>query len=99
MKKNFYDAHLKGHPYSQCGVVIDKIHGAIHFYSYNTRVISITADGWMICTGTYTATTRKQIGWFLREYAPTMNYYNAKQIYHDNMMINVHTGEVLPLLI
>lgn len=85
---------LKNHPYAQC-YVLAMNGGTIHFFSYKTRVITITPDGWLCCTGLYSATTRKQIGWFLKEYAPMINYHMVKQVYNDAMMINIHTGEVL----
>lgn len=34
----------------------------------------------MECTGTYSATTRKQMAWFLKEYAPDLTYYDMKAI-------------------
>ena len=87
------DAKLKEMPYAQCGVRFDT-HGGIEFVSYSTTVIEIDPLGWMTCTGTYSQTTRKQIGKFLREYAPKMSYHDAKRCYEDNVTINVHTGEV-----
>lgn len=72
---------LKNHQYAQCRVIIDGEN--IDFISYATRVISIRfRDGQRMieCTGTYSATTRKQIGWFCREYLPTLGYYSMKAI-------------------
>lgn len=85
---------LKNHPYAQC-YVLTMDYGTIHFFSYKTRVITITPDGWLCCTGLYSATTRKQIGWFLKEYAPMLTYHVVKQVCNDDMMINIHTGEVI----
>ena len=78
MTTMYFDAVLKDHPSSQCGVIFDN--GVVHFYSYSTRVISIYPNGEMECTGTYSQTTRKQIGWFLKEYAPHLSYYDMKAI-------------------
>lgn len=64
--------------------------------SYHTKVL-IIKDGVLFCTGLYSATTRRHIGWFLSEYLPTFNYYDIKKLYLDNMAINIYTGEVLPL--
>lgn len=72
---------LNNHASAQCHVVIDK--EGIHFISYTTRVISIVrkaGERLVECTGTYSATTRKQIGWFLKEYAPDLSYYDMKAI-------------------
>lgn len=85
---------LKNHPCAQCCAFVLN-DGSIHFFSYRTLVITISPDGWLCCTGLYSATTRKQIGWFLKEYAPMITYHMVKQVYNDAMMINIHTGEVL----
>ena len=90
------DRKLSKMPYAQCGVRFDT-HGCIEFVSYSITVIEIDPLGWMTCTGTYSQTTRKQIGKFLSEYAPKMSYYDAKRCYEKNMAINIHTGEVKSL--
>ena len=87
---------LTDHRYSQCHVEIAP-DGGVSFFSYVTLVCHIDAEGWLECTGTYSQTTRKQIGWFLKEYAPAMNYQMVKQAYQDEMAININTGEVVPL--
>ena len=92
-----YDRALREMPYAQCGVNFTD-DGHIVFISYTTPVIYIDHEGWLICTGTYSATTRKQIGRFLREYAPLMNYQMVKKAYEDEMTINIHTGEIKPLI-
>lgn len=77
MKKN-----LVNHPYAEC-YVKEYENGDIDFISYVTRVISIVVKNgkrMIECTGTYSPTTRKQIGWFLREYAPDLNYHQIKAI-------------------
>lgn len=70
--------NLKDHASAQCHVRIWD-NGDIDFISYVTRVISIHGDK-IECTGTYSRTTAKQIGWFLREYMPNLNYYDMKKI-------------------
>ena len=84
---------LTDHPYSQCYVSIDHKVG-IHFYSYRTLVITIDNDGWLTCYGLYSATTRKQIGWFMREYCHPLTFHDAKRCYCEDMQINIHTGEI-----
>lgn len=72
---------LKNHPYSQCYVEVEN--GTTCFVSYSTAVIFITNEGgkrYVECTGTYSATTRKQIGYFLKEYAPDLIYQDMKKI-------------------
>ena len=85
---------LNDHRYSQCHVEITTA-GDINFFSYATLVCRIE-EGWLSCTGLYSMTTRKQIGWFLKEYAPDMTFQMVKQCFEDSMMINIHTGEVVP---
>ena len=90
------DARLKNMPNAQCGVIRSG-DGSIHFISYTTRVITIDAQGWLECTGTYSPTTRKQIGRFLSEYAPNLCYYDAKYCYEHNVRMNINTGEIVDL--
>lgn len=92
----YYDRALREMPCAQCGVNFTD-DGHTVFISYTTPVIYIDRDGWLICTGTYSATTRKQIGRFLREYAPLMTYQMVKKVYEDEMTINIHTGEIRAL--
>lgn len=85
-------------PYAQAHVEIDAA-GNIHLISYVTLVCTITADGWLTCTGTYSRTTLKHIGAFMREYVQWPNgecgdAYTAKQCYEGNYRMNVYTGEV-----
>ena len=84
---------LKNHPYANCSfrVLND---GSVVFTSYNTDVIYIDKGGWLHISGLYSATTRKQIGYFLKEYIPQLNYYDIKWLYYSKHMINIHTGEV-----
>ena len=83
---------LKNHPYAQC-LVREQIDGSVVFISYNTDVIYIDKDGWLYVTGLYSATTRKQIGWFLNEYVPALTYQDIKSLYYNNCALNIHTGE------
>lgn len=87
---------LKYMPTATAGINL-YMNGQVELMSYETSVISIDADGWLTCTGTYSATTRKHIGAFLKEWAPLLSYYDAKTAYEDNHKVNTHTGEVLPL--
>lgn len=77
-----YTKNLREHSYAQCYVRIYQ-NGDIDFISYTTRVISVRmvkGVRMIECTGTYSPTTRKQIGWFLREYAPNLCYHDMKNI-------------------
>ena len=83
---------LANHLYAQCSVRVSN--GCTIFTSYDTDVIYIDKDGWLCVTGLYSATTRKQIGYFLKEYVPQLNYYDIKSLYWSDRMLNIHTGEL-----
>lgn len=80
-----------GHKYAQTHV-INYEDGTVVMMSYTTPVILISADGWLKVNGLYSRTTIKHIGWFMRERG--LSYQLAKQLYNDNMQMNIHTGEV-----
>ena len=84
---------LKNHPYAQCSVRV-LLDGSIVFTSYNTDVIYIDKDGWLYVSGLYSATTRKQIGYFLKEYVPALSYQDIKMIYCKNLSLNIYTGQL-----
>lgn len=86
---------LKYCPYGQAYAVIDE-NGAISLVSYTTTVIVIDPQGWLTCSGTYSRTTIKHIGAFMREYT-NLSYHDAKRAYTDNHTINIYTGEIVPL--
>ena len=92
-KTVFVDKKLKYQPYAQAGVRKYE-NGTIQLISYVTTVCETSSDGWLSCTGTYSQTTRTHIGSFLKEYAPTFNYYTAKRIYENDERINIYTGEI-----
>lgn len=84
--------NLKSMPYAQATVIITD---EIVLRSYQTDVIIVTADGWLVCTGTYSATTRRHIGAFMKEYGYG-DYHLAKMLYKEGMKMNIHTGEIVP---
>lgn len=73
---------LEHHKSAQCRVCIDN-DGTINFISYSTLVIKAVPDEngiyYLSCTGTYSNATRKQIGWFLKEYFGDVSYYDMKE--------------------
>jgi hypothetical protein len=86
---------LSAMPYAQAKVrVYDD--GTVVLQSYKTDVITITPSGWLVVNGLYSATTRRHIGAFMREYA-NATYQTAKLIYCDNYRYNIRTGEVVKL--
>ena len=84
---------LKNHPYAQCSVRV-LLDGSIVFTSYKTDVIYIDKDGWLYVSGLYSATTKRQIGYFLKEYVPYLSYQDIKSLYYNNRVLNIHTAEV-----
>lgn len=84
--------NLKSMPYAQATVIITD---EIVLRSYQTDVIIVSADGWLVCTGTYSATTRRHIGAFMKEYGYG-DYHLAKMLYKEGMKMNIHTGEIVP---
>ena len=88
-------------PYGKAHVEIDDT-GCIALYSYNTLVILISNDGWLLCTGIYSRTTIRHIGAFMKEYVKWPNgehgdYYTAKNAYMGNYQLNIKTGEVFQM--
>lgn len=72
---------LTNHKSAHCHVSIED-NGTINFISYTTLVIQAVPHSSgqyvLFCTGTYSQTTRKQIGWFLKEYFRDISYYDMK---------------------
>ena len=78
------------HKYAQAHM--EPIHNGLALYSYTTRVAEVR-DGWLHIFGLYSMTTRKHISWFMRELGH--DYKLAKQLYEDNKLFNIYTGEVI----
>lgn len=87
---------LQSMPYAQAHV--ERSCGDIYLFSYTTCVAAIV-DGWLEVYGLYSATTRRHIGAFMREYVTWPNgekgcYQDAKKLFENNFRMNVETGEV-----
>ena len=91
-----YEKRLAYCPYGSAGTV--KNANGIHLISYTTLVCSIDNNGYLTCTGTYSATTRKHIGAFLKEYAPKLSYHNAKHAYENGYAIHIENGDIIPIV-
>lgn len=90
---------LTGHESAQAQVL--HINGVRALVSYQTTVARLNSDGWLEVVGLYSATTRRHIGWFLKEYCENADgiypdFSIAKLCAEDRMRYNIHTGEVLP---
>ena len=91
MVRYLYSKAVAGHKYAQAREdFFDD--GTVELWSYTTRIISITPEGWLSCTGTYSMTTIKHIGWFMRERG--LSYYLAKNMFLKNQEYNIKTGEI-----
>lgn len=96
VKNQYVDKKLDYMPYAQAGIIKNSY--GTHLISYTTLVCTIDNDGFLSCTGTYSPTTRKHIGAFLKECAPAcINYSHAKYCYENNCMMNIYTGEIIEL--
>ena len=82
---------LKSIPYGNaCVEIIND--NTFYLWSYRTLVAKVEKS-WLTINGLYSATTRKHIGAFMREYCKS-DYQVAKKLYQDKMMLNIDTGEV-----
>ena len=95
---NYRRVRLTDHRSANCSVrMFDN--GDICFQSYATDVLYyVHSTGFLYCTGTYSQTTRRQIGWFLREYFPNFSYHDAKAAYESDCKISVNVTTFLSLV-
>ena len=85
-----YSKAVAGHEYAQAREIFFD-DGTVLLQRYRTIVIKIDPEGWLRCTGTYSMTTIKHIGWFMRERG--LSYQLAKLMYLEDKEYNIHTGE------
>jgi hypothetical protein len=81
---------LRAMPYAQAYIKHEP--NRITLVSYVTEVAAIIG-GVLVVRGLYSATTRRHIGCFVKEYA-NIDYQTAKMLCNDGMEYNIHTGEV-----
>lgn len=81
-------------PYAQAHIVRNP--NAIVLVSYNTSVAAIIG-GQLICNGLYSATTRRHIGAFCKQFGTT--YQVAKKCFTDKLQYDIVTGEFSPVLL
>ena len=88
---------LRDHKSSQCGII--RQNNTTFFVSYETIVCEIT-DDFLHCYGTFSQTTRKQIGWFLeqmrKDYCYRVDlatYQTAKRCYEKGIEVNLYNGD------
>lgn len=79
-------------PYAQAKIVKDE--NKVELVSYQTTVATVDiATGWTRCYGLYSATTRKHISAFCKEFA-ALTYDIMKMCYKQNLKYNIYTGEL-----
>ena len=83
---------LSAIPYGNAFVEIVDEH-TFYLWSYRTLVCTVDND-WLTVNGLYSATTRRHIGAFMREYCNS-DYATAKMMYQDGYALNINTGEVV----
>ena len=82
---------LKSIPYGNaCVEIIND--NTFYLWSYRTLVAKVEKS-WLTINGLYSATTRRHIGAFMKEYCNS-DYQMAKKLYQDGYMLNIDTGEV-----
>ena len=93
--KNITIKKMSAMPYAQAHVeYIDAEN--VYLWSYNTLVAEIE-NGWLTINGLYSATTRRHIGAFMREYVKGSTYQLAKQLYYDRKSLDITTGEIVDI--
>ena len=73
---------LKNHSQANCYVEI--LEDGVRLISYTTPVCEIRSEV-LVVFGLYSMTTRKHIGYFLKEFAPYLNYQIAKKCYEEGL--------------
>jgi len=93
-----YDRYVHVHkklnsmPYAQAGIIYKE--NGTQLISYETIVCEII-DNWLHCYGTFSNTTRKHIGAYMKEMTNgKFNYYTAKKCFETNTEFNIKTGEI-----
>lgn len=81
------------HPNAQA-FIVNRENGDKELFSYKTCACGVY-NGWLVVYGLYSATTRKHIGWFMRELG--LSYQTAKILHKNGITMNIHTGEIQPI--
>ena len=71
----YVDKRLDRMPYAQAGTRFEN--GEVRLISYDT-LVCWSDHGFIGCNGTFSATTRKHIQAWLREFYPVLSYYDMK---------------------
>lgn len=88
---------LREMPYAQAKVIVSDDKCCIELQSYKTIVARLYCDSWLTIHGLYSATTRKHIKAFCKEYCGFSNFSLIKTLAAQNIEYNIHTGEILEI--
>ena len=92
MKKDYIIKKLSAHPYAQAFVeYVDE--NNFYLWSYRTLVVEVENNK-ITVNGLYSATTRRHIGAFMKEYF-NLSYQTAKMLYENNYTLDLNTGELI----
>ena len=91
---------LHDHPYANCKVIETETRSnetgelirrwVLRSYTTDVVLVRETSTTWeLTCYGTYSQTTRRQIGWFLDDIGSPFTYYSAKRSFEHNSDIIV----------
>jgi hypothetical protein len=82
---------IRGHEQAQCYIIHEGLE--IKLVSYRTVVLIYNViDKTIECTGLYSMTTRKHIGWFMNQYIQGYNYHDVKHAYENNYILELKGG-------
>ena len=97
------DRRLKTMPSAQAGIIdhIDDIDANGRYYkrpgitliSYETPAATLSYDGILTISCLCSATTRRHVSAFLREYCPGITYQDAKAAHAGGYSIDITTGD------
>lgn len=92
-RRVYVDERLAAMPAAQAGII--RRGDSVFLISYETKVAEIVG-GWLHVYGLFSRTTGKHLSAFLKQFAPAVGYYTAKQCALDDVEVNVKTGEIRP---
>lgn len=105
IKSVTYNRSLKYKPYAQAGVVLDD--EGVTLVSYESPIIKLHGDTieFFNTAPNYSRTTISHVSAFLKEYAPTISYFQVKEAFNtdalnewhivDGDLVHPLTGEVI----
>ena len=97
------DRRLAAMPTAQAGILdhVDAINArgryekraGMTLMSYATPAATLTADGILTVSCLCSASTRRHVSAFLREFAPAISYQDAKAAYNGGYSIDIENGD------